>query len=106
MDVLMGLLDIKRGDVYDLGCEKNSNGNAHYWLYILWNRIHVVDLPIPQVVAGRLPSPVLFRKDIRDLPPIFKSCHENGQWVTEVFKSAVENAGLSGFEFTLLGEIK
>ncbi len=105
MDTLMNLVDIERGDIYDLGHGKSNDKDVHYWLYILWNRINVVDMPIPAVVVGQLQSPVSFKKDIGKLPHIFKSYHENRAWVTEDFKAAVESAGLTGFMFTPIGDM-
>lgn len=99
IDALFDLLDLKRGDLFSLG----NTPEGSYTLYVLWERIAVVDLPTSDVVCGQMPVPVKMKIGYA-IPHIFKSYHENRVWVTEVFKTAVESAGLTGFKFDFLGE--
>jgi hypothetical protein len=99
VDVLHGLLDLESGDLYTLS---DSSGYS-YAMYILWERISVVDLPEPDVICGRMTTPVKLKKGF-PTPHIFKSYHESNTWVTEDFKLAVENAKLTGFKFDFIGE--
>ena len=100
VDVLRDLLDLQRGELYPL---EVRNSKALYWIYRIWERFNVLDMPIPKVLVDQVKNPV-FLPNVAP-PAIFKSQHETERWVTQDFVDRVEEAGLTGFDFQYVGEI-
>ena len=99
VDVLRDLLDLHRGDLYPV---EVLDGETSYWIYRIWERVNVLDMPIPEVRAGHVRNPV-FLPNVTP-PAIFKNMHESGLWVTQDFVTRALSAGLTGFDFQYVGE--
>ena len=99
VDVLRDLLDLQRGDLYPVDVRDSE---TPYWIYRIWERVNVLNMPIPDVRVGHVRNPV-FLPNVTP-PVIFKNMHESGLWVTHGFVDRVISAGLTGFAFEYVGD--
>ncbi|MHB8409978.1 MAG: hypothetical protein ACYDHY_18155 [Acidiferrobacterales bacterium] len=101
VEVLRDLLE-GPGDIYPL---KFAHRKPEYLMYLHWTRIDALDMDIPDLACGHVSTPVPFKPGVT-LPAIFMVMQENALWVTEDFKRRAEEAGLTGFDFQYVGEIR